>query len=81
MQTRSLLGAQMLTVTPTSDPNAYSARVYNAEDGSTNDVLIWIVNGTILRLGGGCLAGICAITQDWPRVPDREAVPDFSCDG
>jgi uncharacterized protein (DUF2147 family) len=80
LQTRSLIGVQMLTVKPTNDPAAYTASVYNAEDGSTNDVLVWVLNnGTILRLGGGCLAGLCAVTQDWPRAADRGETPDFTC--
>jgi uncharacterized protein (DUF2147 family) len=78
-QTRSLLGAQMMKVMPTRDPNAYSARIYNAEDGSTNDVLLWVVKGTTLRLGGGCVASMCLVTQDWPRVGQRETVPDYTC--
>ncbi|MEO6012337.1 MAG: DUF2147 domain-containing protein [Devosia sp.] len=80
-QTRSLLGAQMLSVKATNDPNAFTASVYNAEDGSTNDVQLWVLEGNTLRIGGACLANICAVTQDWPRVADREATPDFTCDG
>lgn len=80
-QTRSLLGAQMLTAQPGADANSYTASVYNAEDGSTNDVLVWVVDGNLLRIGGGCVAGVCAVTQDWPRVADRELTPDFTCDG
>jgi len=80
-QTRSLLGMQILSIKPTPDPNAYTASVYNVQDGSTNDVLLWVVEGMTLRLGGGCLMGVCAVTQDWPRVADRELIPDFSCQG
>jgi hypothetical protein len=35
----------------------------------------------VLRLGGGCLMGLCAVTQDWPRVPPRDNTPDFTCEG
>lgn len=80
-QTRSLIGAQMLTVKPSGDANSYTASVYNAEDGSTNNVLLWILNGNTLRIGGACIANMCAVTQDWPRVEEREATPDFTCDG
>lgn len=79
LQTRSLVGVQMLTLKPTNDPNAYTASVYNAEDGSTNDVLVWVLDNSILRLGGGCVASLCAVTQDWPRVADRVDTPDFTC--
>jgi uncharacterized protein (DUF2147 family) len=78
-QTRSLIGVQMLTLKPTNDPTAYTASVYNAEDGSTNDVLVWVLDNNILRLGGGCVASLCAVTQDWPRVADRADTPDFTC--
>jgi len=81
-QTRPILGLNMLTLTATADPSTFTARVYNPEDGSTNDVSVFIVNnGTTLRIGGGCIGSICAVTQDWPKVPDRPVTPDFSCDG
>lgn len=81
MQTRPLLGVQMITLKPTTEPEAYTATVYNAEDGKTYDVLVWVMNGNTLRLGGGCIASMCAVTQDWPKVAEREIVPDFTCDG
>ncbi len=81
LQTRSLLGVRMLTLKPTNEPEGYYGTVYNAEEGKSYDVLIWILKGNTLRLGGGCLANFCAVTQDWPRVADRETVPDFTCDG
>lgn len=79
LQTRSLLGAQMLTLRPTGDPNSFVASIYNAQDGKIYDGMAWVLNDSILRFGGGCVASICAVTQDWPKVPDREAAPDFSC--
>ena len=79
MQTRSLLGVRMLTLKPGNGPEGYSGTVYNAEEGKSYDVLIWILKGQTLRLGGGCLGSFCAVTQDWPRVADREVAPDFTC--
>ena len=81
LQTRPLLGAQMITLKPTPEPEGYTATVYNAEDGKTYDVLVWVLNGNTLRLGGGCVASMCAVTQDWPKVAERESVPDFTCEG
>jgi uncharacterized protein (DUF2147 family) len=82
LQTRSLLGLVMLTLKPTSDPASFTAHVYNPEDGSSNDVQVFIINnGSTLRIGGGCLGTMCVQSQDWPKVPAREVVPDFSCDG
>ncbi len=82
LQSRPLLGAQILAVKPSTDPTAYSASIYNAEDGKIYDGQIWVVdNARVLRLGGGCLMGLCAVTQDWPRVPPRDNTPDFTCEG
>lgn len=79
MQTRPLLGLQAMTLDAAGEPNAYTASIYNAEEGKTYDVRIWIAGDT-LTLGGGCLGSLCAVTQQWPRVPDRPA-PDFTCNG
>ena len=80
LQTRPLLGLNAASIQPTKDPNAYTANIYNAEEGKAYDVLLW-TRGDVLTLGGGCLGSMCAVTQDWPRVPDRENAPDFSCGG
>lgn len=80
LKTRSILGMQMMTLQPTADPRTFTARIYSSEDGQTYDGLIWVINGdTTLRLGGGCVGPICAVTQEWPRVPPRETAPDFTC--
>jgi uncharacterized protein (DUF2147 family) len=82
LQTRPLLGVQMMSIKTTPDPNTYTASVYNPQDGSTNDIQVFIVNGgSTLRVGGGCIGSMCAVTQDWPKVPDRPDAPDFTCDG
>lgn len=81
-QTRPVLGLNMMQLTPTNDPTAFTVRVYNPEDGSTNDGQLYILNnGQTLRIGGGCVNAMCVESQDWPKVPDREGTPDFSCDG
>lgn len=80
LQTRPLLGLVMLTLKPTNDPTSFTAHVYNPEDGSSNDAQVFIMNGgTTLRIGGGCLGTMCVQSQDWPKVPAREVVPDFIC--
>lgn len=82
LQTRSLLGLVMLKLTPTADPTSFTARVYNPQDGSSNDVQVFILDGgRTLRIGGGCVGTMCVQSQDWPKVPSRPVVPDFSCDG
>jgi uncharacterized protein (DUF2147 family) len=78
LQTRSLLGLNAVSIQPTKDPSTYTANIYNAEEGKAYDVLLW-VRGNTLTLGGGCLGSMCAVTQDWPRVPDRPNAPDFTC--
>lgn len=80
LQSRSLLGLNAVAITPTPNPNEYLANIYNAEEGKSYDVIFWI-NGNKLTLGAGCLGSMCAVTQDWPRVPDRPDAPTFSCDG
>ena len=82
LQSRPLLGMTTLTIQPTGDPNAYTAVAYNPQDGSTNNVQLFVLNGgSTLRLGGGCLGSMCAVTQDWPKVPERANTPDFTCEG
>jgi len=82
LQTRPLLGLNMMMIKPTSDPTSYTASVYNPQDGSTNDVQVFILNGgSTFRIAGGCLGSMCAVTQDWPKVPDRPDAPTFTCDG
>ena len=79
LQSRQLLGLEALTLTPTDTPDAYDASIYNAEEGKTYNVQMW-VKGDTLTLAAGCFSSMCAVTQDWPRVPDRDA-PDFTCEG
>ena len=79
LQTRSLLGLQAVTLERAGAPDDFTANIYNAEDGKSHDVRIWI-RGNTLTLGAGCLGSMCAVTQDWPRVRDRPA-PDFTCEG
>jgi uncharacterized protein (DUF2147 family) len=79
LQSRPLLGFQALKLTPTSKQDAYDANIYNAEEGKTYDVQMW-VKGDTLTLAAGCFGSMCAVTQDWPRVPNRPA-PDFTCEG
>ncbi len=79
LQTRPLLGLQAVTLDRAGAPDDFTANIYNAEEGKSYDVRIWI-RGDTLTLGAGCFAGLCAVTQDWPRVPDR-AAPDFTCEG
>jgi uncharacterized protein (DUF2147 family) len=78
LQTRPLLGLNAVSIKPTNEPNAYTANIYNAEEGKAYDVLLW-AKADVLTLGAACLGGMCAVTQDWPRVPDRPDAPTFSC--
>lgn len=82
LQTRPILGLNMLTLTATNDPTSFTAKVYNPQDGSTNDVQVFILNGgTTLRIGGGCIGTMCVQSQDWPKVPDRLDGAGFTCEG
>lgn len=77
-QTRPLIGAEVLRLKPSGD--RFNAHVYNALEGQSHDVTMW-VEGDVLKLGAGCVMGMCAITQDWPRVAERVEAPGYSCDG
>jgi uncharacterized protein (DUF2147 family) len=79
LQSRPLLGFEALNLTPSGKPDAYDASIYNAEEGKTYNVQMW-VKGDTLTLAAGCFGSMCAVTQDWPRVPNRPA-PDFTCEG
>jgi uncharacterized protein (DUF2147 family) len=79
LRNRPLLGLQAMTLVPTGEGNGYAANIYNAEEGKAYDVDV-LIRGDTLVLSAGCFAGLCAVTQEWPRVPDREA-PDFLCEG
>ncbi|HEX4301959.1 MAG TPA: DUF2147 domain-containing protein [Rhizomicrobium sp.] len=78
-RSRPILGLTMLTLKPTNDANTFDAHIYNVQDGKSYDISAWVVNnGNTLRIGGGCFAGICAMTEDWPRVAVRPT-PDYTC--
>lgn len=80
LKTRPILGMQILELQTTGDPRTFTAQIYNSEDGKSYDGVVWVVNNdTTLRLGGGCIGSLCAVTQDWPRVPVRANTPDFTC--
>jgi uncharacterized protein (DUF2147 family) len=80
LRSRPLLGMQIMSLKPTGDPLAFTAHIYNSEDGKSYDGNAWIVDhNDTLRLGGGCVGSLCVVTQDWPRVPTREGPPDFTC--
>lgn len=82
LQGRSIIGLQMMTIKPTTSPNSFKVRVYNVQDGSTNDADLFVLNGgNTLRIGGGCIGTTCIQSFDWPRVPVRPGPPDFTCGG
>lgn len=78
LQSRPLVGLQMLRAQPTADPNAYTATVYNAETGETAVAIIWVDTPGTLKLGA-CNGPACVVAQEWPKVPTRLGPPDFSC--
>ena len=80
LQSRSLLGLKILDVTPTADPTSFNGAVYNVQDGSMNNVQLFVLDGgTTLRIGGGCVGTICVQSFDWPKVATRAVTPDFAC--
>lgn len=80
LRTRSMIGMQMLTLKPTDAPDRFDIHIYNAQDGQSYDGEAWVKNGNnTLTVGGGCVGPVCAVTQDWPRVPVRPDAPNFAC--
>lgn len=79
LRTRSLIGMEMMTIRPTANPNVFDGTIYNVQDGKFYDGVIEIVNGSTMKLGNGCVFNVCVVSQEWPRVADREGPPDFLC--
>lgn len=79
LKLRQIVGMQMMTLVPTSDPNTFNATIYNVEDGRTYEGTAAVLAQNTLRLGNGCVMNDCAASQDWPRVPPRPNAPDFTC--
>jgi uncharacterized protein (DUF2147 family) len=76
LRTRSLIGMQMMSMKPTSDPKRYDIHIYDSEHGKSYDGVAE-VDGNTLNLQQ-CL-GVCVNVQSWPRVPNRAGTPDVSC--
>ena len=78
MRSRSLIGLQMMTLTPTNDPNRYDVHIYNTEDGKSYDGAA-VVAGDTLNLQQCMGAEMCMTVQSWPRLPTRPGTPGFTC--
>ncbi|MGJ5204756.1 DUF2147 domain-containing protein [Bradyrhizobium sp. HKCCYLR20261] len=66
---RLLLGHQMLLGLKLNADGRYTGDVYNAEDGKTYNVSIWLERPRILAVKG-CLLGLFCATQGWAQVTD-----------
>jgi uncharacterized protein (DUF2147 family) len=78
MRARSLIGLEMMTLTPTSDPNRYDVHIYSSEDGKSYNGAA-VVAGNMLNLQQCMGAGMCMTVQSWPRLPTRAGTPGFTC--
>lgn len=68
---RALLGHQlMLGLKPNAD-GQYEGLIYNAEDGKTYDVTVWIEGRGDLKVKG-CLVSFLCSTQTWTRTSDLQ---------
>lgn len=79
LQTRPIVGLEMMKLQATADPGMFNGQIYNLQDGKTYDGQIQVIDGDTLRLGNGCAFNVCVVSQDWPRVPVRDGPPDFIC--
>lgn len=66
---RPVLGHQLiLGLKPNSDDH-YEGQIYNADDGKSYDVEIWVASANGLKVKGCLIAFLCK-TQDWTKVTD-----------
>lgn len=66
---RPVLGHQMIMGLKPNEDGEYEGSIYNAEDGKTYDVTIWLENARELKVKGCLVAFLCS-TQTWSRVTD-----------
>lgn len=66
---RNVLGHQLMLGLKPNQDGAYEGSIYNAEDGKTYDVTVWLESPEELNVRG-CIMGFLCATQSWTRVTD-----------
>ena len=68
LQSRPMLGLQILTLLPSVKPNVYDGEIYNPEDGNIYSGYVEMLGPDNIRLNGCVLYNIICQRQDWVRV-------------
>lgn len=66
---RAVLGHQLILGLKPNDEDHYEGLIYNADDGKTYDVDVWLAAASDLKVKG-CLLGFLCGTQSWKRAND-----------
>lgn len=66
---RPMLGLQILTLRPGSEPNVWDGEIYNPEDGNTYSGYMEMLGPDLVRLNGCVLFNVICRGEDWVRVP------------
>jgi len=68
LQSRPMMGLQILTLLPSAKPYVYDGEIYNPEDGNTYSGYVEMLGPDLIRLNGCVLYNIICQGQDWVRV-------------
>ncbi|MGB3338456.1 MAG: DUF2147 domain-containing protein [Devosia sp.] len=68
LQSRPMMGLQILTLVPSAKPYVYDGEIYNPEDGNTYSGYVEMLGPDLIRLNGCVLYNIICQGQDWVRV-------------
>ncbi|WP_375462190.1 DUF2147 domain-containing protein [uncultured Enterovirga sp.] len=81
---RPVVGHQLILGLKANDDDQYEGSIYNADDGKTYDVTIWLEKPGDLKVKG-CLIGFLCSTQSWTvatgKVPGQLEAPTGAPDG
>lgn len=66
---RPVLGHQLILGLRPNDDDQYEGQIYNADDGKTYDVNVWLAGPNDLKVKGCLVAFLCS-TQSWTKASD-----------
>ena len=68
LQSRPMLGLQILTLLPSAKPGIYDGEIYNPQDGNTYSGYLQLLAPDVVRLNGCVLFNVICRGEDWVRV-------------
>jgi len=74
LRDRPMLGLQILTLRPGSQPYILDGEIYNPEDGNTYSGYVELLSGERIRLNGCVLFNTICRGEEWVRVPPEEVL-------